>query len=592
MRLVVLVVGVLLLSASPASAQLGFSAPAGFAVGDGPNSAAVADVNADGDPDLLVANGLSSTVSVLLGASGGGFGAATGLAVGTGPGAVGVGLFNGDADPDLVTPNLTTDDVSVLLGGDGGSFGSATNFVVGDNPRSLALGDFDGDGRPDLAVTILNNVSVMLGLVDGSFADPTSFPAGNPRAVAVGHFNGDSDPDLALTDAFSDQLVLLMGASGGSFGSASFIPRAAGSDPSGIAVADLNGDGRDDLAVANFGSADVSVLLGQGDGSFGAATDYAVGTQPSGVAAGNLNGDALPDLAVANNGSDDVSVLLGRPDAPGGFAAAVQFPAGDGPEPPVTGDFDADGKPDLAVPDLFADGVSVLLNQTPFPAPPVTPTVSPPPPPPPPSPSPSLAAPQLGVTVNVREVSGSVRVALPAGAAAAGDGARAAQKGLRFVPLQEARQIPVGSFLDTKRGTVELVTATGVATNTQAGRFSAGVFQVLQSRKRSAKGLTALPLKGSSFTRCRARGAAAGGASAAQLSRRTIRRLRANAKGRFRTRGRHSAATVRGTVWITADRCDGTLTTVKRGKVAVRDFRRKRTITLRTGKSYLARARR
>ena len=84
--------------------------------------------------------------------------------------------------------------------------------------------------------------------------------------------------------------------------------------------------------------------------------------------------------------------------------------------------------------------------------------------------------------------------------------------------------------------------------------------------------------------------AAAAARQAAQLSRRTIRRLRANAKGRFRTRGRHSAATVRGTVWITADRCDGTLTQVKRGKVAVRDLRRKRTITLTAGKSYLAKA--
>ena len=177
-------------------------------------------------------------------------------------------------------------------------------------------------------------------------------------------------------------------------------------------------------------------------------------------------------------------------------------------------------------------------------------------------------------------------------ARAAGAGAGASQKGLEFVPLTADRQIPVGSFLDTRRGTVELVSATGSGSKTQTGRFNAGLFQVLQSRARSQKGLTELRLKGSSFNRCRARGAdaAAGGANAAQLSRRTIRRLRATARGRFRTRGRHSAATVRGTVWITTDRCDGTLTHVKRGKVAVRDLRRKRTITLTAGKSYLAKA--
>jgi hypothetical protein len=195
--------------------------------------------------------------------------------------------------------------------------------------------------------------------------------------------------------------------------------------------------------------------------------------------------------------------------------------------------------------------------------------------------------PQLGRTVNARVVSGTVRIAIPASAADRGARARGSQKGLTFVPLQGTRQIPVGSFLDTKRGTVELVSATGSGSRTQSGRFNAGIFQVLQSRARRAKGLTELRLKGAGFNRCRAR---AGGASAAQLSRRTIRRLRANARGRFRTRGRYSAATVRGTVWITTDRCDGTLTQVKRGKVAVRDLRRKRTITLTAGKRYLARA--
>jgi hypothetical protein len=153
--------------------------------------------------------------------------------------------------------------------------------------------------------------------------------------------------------------------------------------------------------------------------------------------------------------------------------------------------------------------------------------------------------------------------------------------------LTSARQIPVGSLLDTRHGTVQLVSATGTGARTQSGRFTAGIFQVLQSRKRRAKGLTELPLKGAGFGRCRARRGRH--ASAARLSRRTIRELKANAKGRFRTRGRHSAATVRGTKWITADRCDGTLTKVTRGTVAVRDFRRKRTILVHAGKSYLAR---
>jgi hypothetical protein len=197
-----------------------------------------------------------------------------------------------------------------------------------------------------------------------------------------------------------------------------------------------------------------------------------------------------------------------------------------------------------------------------------------------------VGAPVLGRTVNARAVRGTVLVATRA--TARGGRARASQKGLKFVPLTGERQIPVGSFLDTRRGTVELVSATGRGARTQSGQFSAGIFQTLQSRARRARGLTELRLKGGSFKRCRA---GAGGARAA-LSRAEIRRLRARASGgRYRTRARASSATVRGTVWTTTDRCDGTLTTVKRGRVVVRDFRRKRNVVVRAGKSYLARVR-
>ena len=192
--------------------------------------------------------------------------------------------------------------------------------------------------------------------------------------------------------------------------------------------------------------------------------------------------------------------------------------------------------------------------------------------------------PALGQTVSVNVVKGDVFVKLPSGSGTSPT-ARASQTG--FVPLTEARTIPVRSILDTRKGTVALRSARNRAGKLQSGRFSAGVFQVLQSRKRKAKGLTELRLKGSAaaFRRC-----GNGGARAA-LSRRAIRRLRARARGRYRTGGRYSAATVRGTTWITKDSCAGTLTTVKRGKVAVRDFRLKKTIVVPAGKSYLAKPR-
>ena len=182
-----------------------------------------------------------------------------------------------------------------------------------------------------------------------------------------------------------------------------------------------------------------------------------------------------------------------------------------------------------------------------------------------------LPAPVLGRTVNVRAVKGTVRFA---------------PKGGKFIALTAARQVPVGSQLDTRKGTVRLSSARDTKGTIQTGDFSAGVFQALQSRKKSERGTTELRLKGSSFKSCSAKGARAA------ANRRSVRRLRSNAKGRFRTRGQYSSATVRGTTWTTTDRCDGTLTKVTSGKVAVRDFKRRKTITLRAGKSYLAKARR
>lgn len=187
-----------------------------------------------------------------------------------------------------------------------------------------------------------------------------------------------------------------------------------------------------------------------------------------------------------------------------------------------------------------------------------------------------LPPPVLGRAVNARPVRGRVAVSPPPG-----------RKGLRFTAVKNPRQIAVGSFVDTRRGTVRLISARNRRGHTQSGTFTGGLFQVLQSRRSAAKGLTQLVLKGASFRGCASTGAAQ---ARAALSKRVLRRLHSSASGRYRTRGRYGAATVRGTKWSIADRCDGTLTRVSRGQVTVRDFRRRRTILVRAGRSYLARA--
>jgi DNA-binding beta-propeller fold protein YncE len=179
-------------------------------------------------------------------------------------------------------------------------------------------------------------------------------------------------------------------------------------------------------------------------------------------------------------------------------------------------------------------------------------------------------APEAGRTVVAAPLRGTVLVRKPGST--------------RYEELRGPEGVPVGSLVDTRRGKLRLTSASDARGGTQSGDFESGLFQVRQ--RRSSRPVTELVLKGGSFRSCR-RGTA--GAQAAQRAR-SVRRVRGNARGRFRTRGRYSAATVRGTVWEVTDRCDGTLTRVRRGRVEVRDFRARRVVQLRAGRSYLARA--
>ena len=165
--------------------------------------------------------------------------------------------------------------------------------------------------------------------------------------------------------------------------------------------------------------------------------------------------------------------------------------------------------------------------------------------------------------------------------------------------LTEAQQLPVGTQIDARRGSISLLAASTTKGKTQTGTFGGAVFGFTQAAKGRDKGLTILSLLegalrgGPSYASCRARraGGPSGAATAARVNRRTLQLLHATASGRFKTRGRYAAATVRGTIWDTADRCDGTLLRVRRGAVTVTDFVRHKTVTVRAGHSYLAKAR-
>jgi len=376
--------GLTLVLASNATGAFATASGSPLAAGDAPDSVAVADFNGDGEPDLAVALTNWNVVVLLQGNGDGSFQSPSAYQypVVSHPVAVAVGDFNGDGNADLAVANSGYAEVSVLLGNGDATFQAQKTYYdggsegPGGDPTSVAVGDFNGDGNADLAVANVygvDDVSVLLGNGDGTFQDQRAFAGGTgAMSVAVGDFNGDGTPDLAVAD-FTGGVSVLLGTGDGAFQSAVSYP--VGSIPVSVAVGDFNGDGKLDLATANSGSSSVpgttvSVLLNSGDGSgtFQTQVGYPVGSSPRSVAVGDFNGDGKPDLAVANDGSSSVpgatvSVLLNSGDGSGTFQTQVGYPVGSSPRSVAVGDFDGDGKLDLATANSGSSNVSVLLGQ-------------------------------------------------------------------------------------------------------------------------------------------------------------------------------------------------------------------------------------
>jgi hypothetical protein len=259
------------------------------------------------------------------------------------------------------------------LGNGDGTFRAAVNYPAGTYPRELAVADVNGDGILDLIVGNEGDpfnsgqdsgVAILLGNGDGTFQAARQYALGfYVLSVAVGDFNGDGIQDLVATttgDLATGQggsVSVLLGNGDGTFQEA--VNYAAGKAPFSVAVGDFNRDGVLDLAVANYGSKNVSVLMGKGDGTFQAAVNYPAGSNPGFVAVRDFNGDAIPDIVVL--GADGVRVLFGNGDST--FQAnAISYVAGASAYGVVVGEFNGDGLPDLAVTNNGLNNVSILIN--------------------------------------------------------------------------------------------------------------------------------------------------------------------------------------------------------------------------------------
>ncbi|MDW8318127.1 MAG: FG-GAP-like repeat-containing protein [Anaerolineae bacterium] len=353
--------------------------------GPSPLAVAVADLDRNGQLDLVVANNGDEErigdVSILLQRNDGSWQPTVNYAAGLHPVGVVVADFDRDNQLDVAALNQgpgvgRRGTVTLLFGQGNGTFVRRSDFDAGIWPTSIATGDFNRDGRADLVIGNSrypwdeSYMNVLLGVGDGTFRQPMTYPVGTyPTSVAVGDFNRDLHPDIVASICYRNSVNVLLANGAGGFQPAVSYPVGGLPDsyPIGVALGDLNSDGKLDLAVANLFMAQLSVLLGNGDGTFQERRNYlATSGTPSGIALADFNRDATLDVAITESGypagQGSLEISLGTRD--GAFPLHDwYYQPGDNPMGVAAADINRDGLPDVVTANHGADTVSVMLNR-------------------------------------------------------------------------------------------------------------------------------------------------------------------------------------------------------------------------------------
>jgi tetratricopeptide (TPR) repeat protein len=356
---------------------------ASYNVGIGPVAITSGDFRNLGLQDLAVVNEIDNTVTILQNQGVGTFltvspvislGTARTTAPVIAP-AIASAVLTTSGFHDLLVTDPVANTVQVLLSNGDDTFKEATGspITVGQEPSSIVLGDFNADGIQDFVVTNFkdNTFSLFLGNGDGTFKQATLSPfalpttATGPIAMTSADFNSDGNLDLAIVNQTTNNVAILLGNGSASFSQAFSSPFAVGQSPVAIASADLNGDSHPDLTVVNQTDNTVSVLLGNGDGTFTSALNSPLGTgqAPTSVAIADFNGDGVPDIAVTDPQTDSVSVFLGL--GQGLFAPAFELPVGTDPTAILAASLSGATLPDVAITDNppgIAGQVTVILS--------------------------------------------------------------------------------------------------------------------------------------------------------------------------------------------------------------------------------------
>ena len=339
-------------------------APVYYPVGTGPNGLFAGFVNNDTILDLVATNLAAQNFSVLIGNGDGTFLPAVNYATGVEPTAVCLGDLDRDGDNDCVVACAANNKIFVYLNNGSGVMVPASQCTTGTYPVGVGLSDFNRDGRMDV-VTVnraANNISVFFGIGNGTFNPQGNYPVGgSPSSVAPADLDQDGDIDLLVSLRSNNKLKIMINNGDGTFATGQ--QYTAGSKPAQVFAGPLNASDRFiDAATANNNAANVSVLPGIGDGTFGTVTSFPSLAAPSGITAADLDFDGDLDLCVSNTAADTVTVLLNNGSA--AFDTLRKFPAGDSLAQICAGDFNGDGAIDVAVICTGTNQVAVLINSS------------------------------------------------------------------------------------------------------------------------------------------------------------------------------------------------------------------------------------
>ncbi|MGD0338143.1 MAG: FG-GAP-like repeat-containing protein [Bacteroidota bacterium] len=292
------------------------------------------------------------------------------------PSSLAIADIDGDGKSDVVVTNYNSNTISVFRNTStmgSVSFASKVNYATGSYPIGIAIADIDGNGKPDVVVTngedstisVFRNTSTMGSI---SFASRVNYKTGSrPVDVAITDIDGDEKPDIAVINEFDNTLSIFLNTStSGSISLASKVDYTTGSDPLGIAIGDIDGDGKHDVVVTNFGSNTISVFRNtstSGSVSLASKIDYTAGNAPYGIATTDIDGDGKPDIVVTNFGGNTVSVLRNTSTSGSvSLASKVDYTTGNSPIDIAITDINGDGKPDLVTANYGSNIISLLRN--------------------------------------------------------------------------------------------------------------------------------------------------------------------------------------------------------------------------------------